>query len=499
LQARFMIMATTVHDQDTLTLKSKLTAPTRVQLGGEPAFGTAETFERLVTAVEVVLDFLAVLLGGLVLERSYINSLVGIGEGTRVWHLVLAASITAVFMLERSGAYRRGSSLLRVKETERAIKVVSQLWVLAVVSCIAVRQYSAIKSVTAGAFFAFVLLISEKHLLYIAVRLLHSMGKGVRRVVIVGAGYTGRRVFAALLRSPKLGLDPVVVVDRDPNLAGRKIFEPWYRRERSVEVQTRSITAEFLRKQRAGAVVVAVPSISNEQLSAIMAEALEANVLAAFVPNRSLLSDAWIEHANIDGLLISSLGQVKEQPLYSIFKRVFDIFIAAIALVITLPVTTLIAALIKAGSAGPAIFVQQRVGLNGKLFNVYKFRTMYADAPPYSYSPQTPSDQRITKFGRFLRRTSLDELPQIFNVLKGEMSLVGPRPEMPFIVEQYQPHHWVRLRVKPGITGLWQLSADRAFLIHENLDYDLYYIRNQGFFMDLAILLHTFFFAMRGI
>jgi exopolysaccharide biosynthesis polyprenyl glycosylphosphotransferase len=296
-----------------------------------------------------------------------------------------------------------------------------------------------------------------------------------------------------------LGLDPVVVVDHDPDLAGQKIFEPWYRRERSVAVQTGPVTADLLRQQRAGAVVVAVPSISNEQLSAIMAQALEANVLAAFVPNHSLLSDAWIEHADIDGLLISSLGHVKEQPLYSGFKRVFDVLFAGLTLVFTLPVGAIIAALIKAESPGPAIFIQQRVGLNGRLFKVYKFRTMYSDAPQYSYSPQAPSDERITKFGRFLRRTSLDELPQILNVLKGDMSLVGPRPEMPFIVQEYQPHHWLRLRVKPGITGLWQLSADRAFLIHENLDYDLYYIRNQGFFMDIAILLHTFFFAMRGI
>ena len=130
---------------------------------------------------------------------------------------------------------------------------------------------------------------------------------------------------------------------------------------------------------------------------------------------------------------------------------------------------------------------------------MFKFRTMYREAPPYAYSPNVSDDDRITKVGRFLRRTSLDELPQLLNVLLGNMSLVGPRPEMPFIVKTYTAFHFQRLQVKPGITGLWQLSGDRNYLIHENVEYDLYYIKNRNFFMDLAILLHTTIFAMRGI
>ena len=130
---------------------------------------------------------------------------------------------------------------------------------------------------------------------------------------------------------------------------------------------------------------------------------------------------------------------------------------------------------------------------------MFKFRTMHVSAYPYEFSPQAPTDPRITRLGRFLRRTSLDELPQLLNVLQGNMSLVGPRPEMPFIVEQYTPRHKQRLQVKPGLTGLWQLSGDRNYLIHENIEYDLYYIQHRNFFMDLAILLHTTIFAMRGV
>ncbi len=129
---------------------------------------------------------------------------------------------------------------------------------------------------------------------------------------------------------------------------------------------------------------------------------------------------------------------------------------------------------------------------------MYKFRSMHTGASRYDFSPTVSSDPRITTLGRFLRKISLDELPQLINVLLGNMSLVGPRPEMPFIVDHYNAEQRQRLQVSPGLTGLWQLSSDRAFPIHQNIHYDLYYIRNRTFLMDIAILVHTLFFAMRG-
>jgi lipopolysaccharide/colanic/teichoic acid biosynthesis glycosyltransferase len=139
------------------------------------------------------------------------------------------------------------------------------------------------------------------------------------------------------------------------------------------------------------------------------------------------------------------------------------------------------------------------VGKDGRIFSMLKLRSMFVNASSYEFSPTEDKDPRITPIGRFLRRTSLDELPQIWNVLLGHMSLVGPRPEMPFITEQYSPVSRKRLKVKPGMTGLWQLSADRAFLIHENIEYDLYYVRHRSLFMDVAIMLHTLAFAGRGV
>ena len=155
--------------------------------------------------------------------------------------------------------------------------------------------------------------------------------------------------------------------------------------------------------------------------------------------------------------------------------------------------------MVKATSRGPIFFRQQRTGQFGKPFLMLKFRSMYVDVPKYERSPETPEDKRITPAGRFLRRTSLDELPQLLNVLIGDMSLVGPRPEMPYITDTYTPLERRRLSVPQGLTGLWQLSGDRRFIIHEAIEYDFYYIENRGIFLDFAILLHTLFFAMKGL
>ncbi len=163
------------------------------------------------------------------------------------------------------------------------------------------------------------------------------------------------------------------------------------------------------------------------------------------------------------------------------------------------PMLIAIALLVFFDSAGPVLFRQDRAGKNGRLFTMYKFRSMRSDSPKYEVSPRESTDPRITPIGRLLRKTSLDEMPQLLNVLRGDMSLVGPRPEMPFIVEKYNPKQRQRLQVVPGITGVWQLSADRDRQIHDNLEYDLYYMRNRSFFFDLALVAHTALFAMRGV
>jgi len=167
-------------------------------------------------------------------------------------------------------------------------------------------------------------------------------------------------------------------------------------------------------------------------------------------------------------------------------------------LILSLPVIMLVAAAIRFTSRGPILFRQLRVGQNGKLFMIYKFRTMRVDTDPYAPTPKSDDfDSRVTRVGRLLRKSGLDELPQFLNVIKGEMSVVGPRPEMPFLVAQYTPRQRRRLSVLPGITGLWQISEARREPIHENLQYDLYYIRNRSAWLDFLIIARTCLILIR--
>ncbi len=183
----------------------------------------------------------------------------------------------------------------------------------------------------------------------------------------------------------------------------------------------------------------------------------------------------------------------------SIVKRGFDVIGSLFLLVMLFPLFVLVAILIKMDSPGPVFFRHYRVGKDGNHFVLWKFRSMSTDVPEYEASPRSVVDGRLTRIGRLIRRLSFDEMPQLINVLKGEMSLVGPRPEMPFIVARYHPVECERLIARPGITGLWQISPARAFPIHENLEYDLHYIRNQNLFLDCAIVLRTIAAVIRGV
>ena len=185
------------------------------------------------------------------------------------------------------------------------------------------------------------------------------------------------------------------------------------------------------------------------------------------------------------------LKQGKLSPFEQVCKRCLDILIASTLLIISLPFLPIICFMIRLSSSGDAIFRHERVGKNGNPMIMYKFRTMYQDVNEYEEAPIRKDDPRIIPVGRFLRRTSLDELPQLWNVLKGEMSMVGPRPEMQFIVDQYEPWQRRRLSVLPGITGLWQISGRKDLPLHANLEYDFYYIQNQSLIFDLIILLET--------
>ena len=449
-------------------------------------------FERFCTNTEVVCDALFVFNPTAVILHS-----AGGWQTAEAAGLAFGFAALAVTSMQHDGAYSRGSSLLRVRETERVLRAWAQTLILLLPSTFVLGHSIGIRPLVAMILVVPLLLIVEKNFLYWLVSRLHRLGYGVRKVAIYGAGMTGRRIFSALKRSPKLGLDPVAFIDDDPSRANSTVYEAAYKRKSCAPVLHGPVTPEKLQVLGARVVVVGIPGLAQEKLNATAQVANSAGCLFCVAPFDFASGVTDVERTNVDGtLLVMFQGQ---QSGNDRIKTTMDFVLSALLLVVLSPIFVLISLAIRIDTAGPVFFAQERLGKSGARFRMYKFRTMYVGANAYEYSPAELTDARITKVGRFLRRSSLDELPQLINVLKGEMSLVGPRPEMPFIVEQYQPVHRQRLVVKPGITGLWQLSADRAYRIHENLEYDLYYIRHRTFFMDLAVLLHTLVFAARGI
>jgi exopolysaccharide biosynthesis polyprenyl glycosylphosphotransferase len=464
--------------------------------------GAAARFRRSIAALEVVVDLLTVTLVVAIGYLSYYD----LDFGKHIHYqlrtvagVAFAFGIVVVLMLDRVGAYKRGNGLLRIRETEQVLRVSTQAFLIA----FAVSFFTSVLVSRWLLLICFIgvplALFVEKYFIYLLVRNLYSRGYGIEKVIIYGSGSTGRRVFSALSRSPKLGLEPMAFVDDDISQVGRVVFEMGYERRRSAPVVCGPVRRDLIAHYGADVVIVAIPLISHERFVHTASEALAANARLCFVPTHFIPSDPLMDYDDIDGILLASFGQDSRRLGYDFAKRMGDIVGSLLLLVLGSPLFFLLALLTAIDSPGPIFFRQDRIGHRGKPFRMYKFRTMHSDAPTYEYSPSVSSDPRITRFGRFLRRTSLDELPQLLNVLQGSMSLVGPRPEMPFIVERYTETHRQRLRVKPGLTGLWQLSGDRAFQIHENIEYDLYYIQHQNFFMDFAILLHTLVFAMRGV
>jgi undecaprenyl phosphate N,N'-diacetylbacillosamine 1-phosphate transferase len=178
-------------------------------------------------------------------------------------------------------------------------------------------------------------------------------------------------------------------------------------------------------------------------------------------------------------------------------KRLADIFIALTGIFFTAPLLAFIAVWIKVDSSGPVFFRQTRVGKNGKPFTILKYRTMTVDAEKSGYYT-AENDSRITRAGAFLRKTSLDELPQLFNILKGEMSVVGPRPTLAYQVEQYDEFQKRRLEVKPGVTGWAQVNGRNSLSWPERITYDVWYVDNYSFSLDIRILYMTVFVWLRG-
>jgi exopolysaccharide biosynthesis polyprenyl glycosylphosphotransferase len=371
------------------------------------------------------------------------------------------------------------------------------LFLLWVVSLILQLQIASLIFLLSG-FIAPALISLQRHLFSQMVARLRRKGGHEVRVLVYGAGDSGRNIVSALIESQRIGLRPFAVFeDRNAHHASA-MPAMGYRGRNSIPVLNGILTADTLLAYRADLLLIASANLSPERIAAANDAAKLAGTSVAILCSPSLEEQPFASRFEIDGMQLSVQTNPSKRRFYIFAKRLLDVVLSSLLLVLLSPLLLMIAALIRLDSPGPALFIQERVGLNGSLFRMFKFRTMYASTPKYELSPTSSRDWRITCVGRALRRTGLDELPQLVNVFLGEMSLVGPRPEMPFIVDRYTPTEMQRLNVIPGVTGLWQLSADRAFPIHQNVEYDFYYIRNRTLAMDIAILAHTLVFAMCG-
>jgi exopolysaccharide biosynthesis polyprenyl glycosylphosphotransferase len=404
-------------------------------------------------------------------------------------HLLVSVSVfIGVFMsglLNMAGVYNPGTSLLKVRESEVVLRSSFQALMSLILLGWALQiPYPRIWTIL-GIFMACAALLLQKQILHSVASRVHLGARAPRRALICGSGNTAKIIANALLHSPEIGYVPVSTVT---------MFEMGIADHGEMTDVDRH--NEKILEHKPDLVIFTSPV---RHIGAVLDSYREQGIGFAFTPDAVFGNDVRTDWLEIDGILLSMEGSEVSSVSYEFLKRLFDFFGAAVLLLLSAPLIAIIAVAIRLNSKGPVWFQQTRVGRNGKSFVMLKFRSMHTNACGSEKSPENGFDPRITSIGRVLRKTSLDELPQLINVLKGDMSLVGPRPEMPFIVNSYTPAQRVRLTVKPGITGLWQLSADRRFPIHENMHYDVYYLRERGMFLDLAILIHTLFFAVRGI
>lgn len=333
-----------------------------------------------------------------------------------------------------------------------------------------------------------------------AKRIIYSLGLMKRKVLILGAGQIARKVMTTLRNEPLLGYEVAGFIDDDI---------PESRRIDGLKVH-RGIDAidRYIKSCGIHDVLIAKPELEKKRLAEIINNIQHKAENASYIPNIGGIAvlGTELKHFFDEQMLVIEINNNLARPVNLFIKKLFDCFVATMVLAASLIPILAISVLIRLTSRGPAVFKQERIGKGGKNFVCYKFRTMYLDADErlkeildgdaaareqWKSFMKLKNDPRVTGFGRFLRKTSLDELPQIFNVLKGQMSLVGPRPYLPREWEYLKHSSELILNVPPGVTGLWQISGRNDKTFDERLAFDAWYVRNWNLWLDIVILLKT--------
>ena len=336
------------------------------------------------------------------------------------------------------------------------------------------------------------MLVGLRLAIFAVLRQARRRGRNMRRVLIVGAGHAGQRIANAFRLYPWMGIEVVGFLDdltqNDPgNILGTT--------EEIGDVMDRLATEG----RRIDSVYIALPSWASEKIDQMMAAATKRLAHVSFVPDLFQF-EVILNHrvSDIDGLPVIHLVDEAPHDVRRALKRSVDIVFSASVLLLLSPLFVMLAIAVKMSSPGPVFYRQERMGLNGHQFDMLKFRSMPVNAEaPTGAVWATPGESRATPAGAFLRRTSLDELPQFINVLKGDMSVVGPRPERPVFIEEFKdrvPNYMLRHKMKAGITGWAQINGWRGNTsIEKRIEYDLYYIQNWSLYLDFKIMLLTVF------
>ncbi|HEX7358025.1 MAG TPA: sugar transferase [Ignavibacteriaceae bacterium] len=323
-------------------------------------------------------------------------------------------------------------------------------------------------------------------------------GIGRRAGLIIGFNNKGKEVLENVLIAPALGIDIKSFVAVKNENIGKDY--------KGIKVEgTTDQLNEIIQKYNAKEIIIALEKEDHDVLIDVISKTEGKNLSLKIVPDLYEILSGQARTSQIYGIPLIDIMPELMPEWEKKLKRLMDISISFLILIVSSPIIILTAIAIKIDSEGPVLFKQERLGQNGKPFNVYKFRSMIKDAEKYTGPVWSQKDDpRVTRMGRFVRKVRIDEIPQMLNVLKGEMSLVGPRPEREFFVEKLSkeiPYYKRRLKVRPGVTGWAQIKHKYDESIEDvkiKLRYDLFYIENMSIRMDFKILLRTVFVVLFG-
>jgi len=334
---------------------------------------------------------------------------------------------------------------------------------------------------------------------------LHKTHLGGIPTVIYGSGTTGKLVIDCLLASIRTGYVPVLILDDKPQGVDEYKGIPI--------IHDTTLGPEIVKRYNIKMAIVSMPSLEPQKLTFLLNSSVSAFRYNVIIPNFHNVSSIWMSVRDFNGILGIDTSNKFNLFWNRVIKRFMDVIIVTIGGLIAFPFLFLIALLIKITSPGKALYKQKRLGCNGKHFYTYKFRTMISDADQklkdilekdpslkkeWEENHKLQKDPRITGIGRLLRRTSIDEFPQLINILKGDMSLVGPRPIVDAEIEKYGDEYERVFSIKPGLTGLWQVSGRSDSNYLDRVAYDMYYLQSWSVWLDLWIIFKTFGVVLIG-